>query len=266
MDTTKTILYHNDADGFGAAYAAWKMFEDSACYIPVQYNQPIPEIPKGTKELYIVDFSYSREVCIALRKKYPVLIIIDHHKTAQEDLRALPYATFDMNKSGAVLTWEFFTFEPVPEILLYVQDRDLWKFELPKSKEINAYIATLPWEFNVWNSFNIHTALSIGDAIVSFQKRQIESRLKDVTMINFGYGLVPMVNATENISELGEAMCFKYPETPFSVSYADRADGKRTYSLRSKNGFDVSVVAKRYGGGGHSAAAGFVVEGLENRL
>lgn len=69
--------------------------------------------------------------------------------------------------------------------------------------------------------------------------------------------IVPIVNASENISELGAAMNEAYPEAPFSVSYCDRRDGQRSFSLRSKNGFDVSEVAKAFGGGGHKAAAGF---------
>ncbi len=45
---------------------------------------------------------------------------------------------FDISKCGAVLTWEyFFPDEPVPAFLLYVQDRDLWQWLQPKSKEIN---------------------------------------------------------------------------------------------------------------------------------
>jgi len=65
---------------------------------------------------------------------------------------------------------------------------------------------------------------------------------------------------TYDFTQLPEA----YPDAPFSVSYCDRADGKRSYSLRSRNGFDVSVVAKAFGGGGHhkegkGGAAGFTL-------
>jgi len=60
---------------------------------------------------------------------------------------------------------------------------------------------------------------------------------------------------TYDFTQLPEA----YPDAPFSVSYCDRADGKRSYSLRSRNGFDVSVVAKAFGGGGHPGAGGFTL-------
>jgi len=36
------VLYHaNCLDGFGAAYAAWKKFGDTADYIPVQYGEEV---------------------------------------------------------------------------------------------------------------------------------------------------------------------------------------------------------------------------------
>ena len=144
-----TVLYHSDADGFASAYAAWRVYQDTATYIPVQYNQPVPEIPEGTTHLLIVDFSYDRETCDALAAKY-ALLVIDHHKSAEENLRGSNYAIFSMNKSGCALTWEYFhKRESMPAILAYVQDRDLWKFELPDSETINLYIATLPFEFGI---------------------------------------------------------------------------------------------------------------------
>ncbi len=39
---TTTILYHNDADGFAAALAAWLRYGDNAHYIEVAYGKPVP--------------------------------------------------------------------------------------------------------------------------------------------------------------------------------------------------------------------------------
>lgn len=261
------VLYHNDADGFGAAYACWcglGLGPEDVLYLPVQYHRPVPELPESIEQLFIVDFSYDRETLLQLAERFGEgnLVVIDHHKTAREDLAGLPFVVFDEEKSGAVLTWRAFHGEgtQVPAILNYVQDRDLWKFELPRSKEVNAYIAALPREFEVWHLFTLETAIIAGDAILSFQKNQIDSRLRNVrVMDNFmgtGYA-VPVVNATENMSELGNEMCTAYPAAPFSVSYCDRGDGVRSYSLRSVGEFDVSAVARQFGGGGHKNAAGF---------
>ena len=69
------------------------------------------------------------------------LLVLDHHITAEKALAGLPYAYFDLKKSGAVLAWEWAHDHPVPWILEYIQDKDLWTWALPLSREINAAIA-----------------------------------------------------------------------------------------------------------------------------
>ena len=65
--------------------------------------------------------------------------VLDHHATAAEDLAGLPFVTIDLDRSGAVLAWEHFhPGRPVPLLLRYVQDRDLWRWALPRSREVNA--------------------------------------------------------------------------------------------------------------------------------
>lgn len=259
-----TILHHGDADGFGAAYACHKAFGDDVIkYISVQYGRPVPEIPSETERLMIVDFSYSREICLKLKEMFKEVIIIDHHKTAEESLKDLPFAHFDLTKSGAVLTWELLN--PgmhLPTILAYVQDRDLWKFVLPFSKEINSYIEALDRDFQVWDDFEPEEAISGGLAIEMFRNNQIKMALKNVydTVIS-GYK-VPTLNCTANISEIGNEICRKYPDAPFSLTYYDRDDEVRSYSLRSIGDFDVSIIARRFGGGGHKNAAGFALKDI----
>lgn len=252
------VLHHNDADGFGAAYAAWLNYSDNAHYIKVQYGKPVPEIPEGVTTIFIVDFSYATEILDELATKYTV-VVIDHHKTAEETLKNRPGCVFDLNKSGCVLTFEYFfgTAIEAPTILRYVQDRDLWKFKLPHSDEINAHIYTLPEEFEVWDRFDLGDALYAGQAIISYRNMIIEQAVKSAVLIEIDGHSMPIVNATTLISEIGKEMC-KYFNTPASISYCDRLkDNIRTYSLRSVGDFDVSAIAKRRGGGGHKNAAGF---------
>ncbi len=110
------VLYHaHCADGFGAAWAAWKRFGAEARYLAVQHGAPAPSLPEGS-EVYILDFAYTRAETETIRRRAASLRVIDHHRTAEEELRGLDYATFDNRKSGAVLSWEFFhPGKPVPE-------------------------------------------------------------------------------------------------------------------------------------------------------
>lgn len=281
-------LHHNDADGQGSAFALWKALGETCelSFIPVQYGQEPPyEALRafGPDQVYVVDFSYKAEVLTHFLDEFPNTFTIDHHATSYEDLwkaysgREAGWWHHDTTKSGCILTWEyFFDDEEPPDILRYVQDRDLWKFDLENSREINAYIATMPKEFTEWDDFYLPEAYTAGKAVMAFQAKQVERRLKDVKLIGYnplsmgfedcpydGIPAIPIVNASENISELGEAMCLAYPESPFSISYCDRPDGKRSYSLRSRNGFDAGELAREWGGGGHKSASGFTLNAPE---
>lgn len=283
-------LYHADADGWGSAYAVWKALQNEAefLFIKVQYGQepPYEELRAfGPELIFIVDFSYNAATLHLLEGEFKKVVVIDHHKTSLAELEEWDGEyVHDTTKAGCQLTWDYFFFndeegyydDDPPDILLYVADRDMWEFRHEHSKEINAYIATLDEDFQVWDDFYTPEAYDCGKAILKFQKMQIERRLRDVVMMSFSdvtrgearphfeslasdLPAIPFVNASENQSELGEAMCEAYPDAPFSVSYCDRPDGKRSYSLRSRNGFDVSAVAKAFGGGGHPGAAGFTL-------
>ncbi len=242
-------------------------YGDSAQYLPVQYGKPLPEVPDGAL-VWIVDFSFPRKVLEGLAARCRVKVI-DHHKTAAEALQGLDYATFDMTKSGAVLTWEHIHMEPVPEMLLYVQDRDLWQWKLPLSKEINAGLwRGMERDFAVWR--NVHyfwergvvtgkeRMMQAGEAIAFSDGLMVESLCRYphwMRVLNF---TVPAVNSPVLQSEIGHRLLQLHESAPFAVIYMTLDDGNQAYSLRAReDDFDVSVVAKEFGGGGHKAAAGF---------
>jgi len=263
------ILYHaNCYDGFGAAWSAWLKLEGLDAprqhdYIPVLYGDPPPDGLDG-QDIVIVDFSYPRDILLELYDRCASLLVLDHHKTAQADLDGLDFCVFDMEKSGAMLAWEYWwPGEEPPPMIQYVQDRDLWRFHLPWSRKIAAYMRSYPMDFERWcfidgrlrNAFD-NIAVE-GDAILRFQTRCVDQMCEQAVWIELGGYRVPTANATLFFSEVGERLCEMYPEAPFAAYYLDRADGKRQWGLRSRDGFDVSEVAKKYGGGGHAAAAGF---------
>lgn len=259
-------IYHKDcADGFGAALAV-KVYCDKLgveCdYLPAQYGHEAPDVTGKT--VFIVDFSYDRQTLISLNQQAEKLTVIDHHKSAMEDLDGLDYCVFDMTRSGAVLTWETLNPElPTPLVLKYVQDRDLWQWQLPQSKEVSAALLTLPKQLDVWQPYlddeKVAELIVKGSAIVDYQNLQLAKTPQGdkVPMATIGGYRVPCVNATHLISEMGEQLAQGHP---FAALYFDRLD-KRVYSLRSaKDGIDVAKVAEQYGGGGHFHAAGFAVD------
>ena len=255
---TTAILYHaHCADGFGAAWAAWRRFGDDASYVPVKHGVPPPRLP-ARADVYILDFAYPRAVTERLRRRSRHLQVIDHHLTAQKELAGLDYALFDNDKSAAVLAWEFFhPEEDVPELLRYIMDRDLWRYQLPKSREVFAGLSSYPMDFRVWSSLDVGRLAEEGAPILRYQQQQVRELCDEARMETLAGYRVPIVNAPVFGSEVGNELLRRYPQAPFVAMYFDRGDGLRQWSLRSREDFDVSEIARAYQNGGHRQAAGF---------
>lgn len=262
------VLYHASCtDGLGSKFAAWKKFGDAAKYIPVQYKKPMPEIEDGS-EVYILDFSYSKEELEALNKRVSKLQVLDHHKTAEEALKNLDFAFFDMKKSGAVLSWEYFhPGIPVPELLLHIQDRDLWTWKKPGTREVLNALKTIREDFEKWDGLN---STPLDDQfkdkwklVSDFEDDYVESRCKNVGVtylyIKGKKYTVAAVNSTLLGSEIGSRLC-QILDIDFAIVYFIDQDGDVVLSFRSLGDFDVTPIAKHFGGGGHKNASGAVVD------
>ncbi|MBL6990259.1 MAG: hypothetical protein ISR65_10795 [Bacteriovoracaceae bacterium] len=263
-DAVKTyVLYHADCyDGFAAAFAFWKKFKDQAEYIAVYHDCPLPEMEDNSM-VYIVDFSYSKEVLLDLFKKHRRLVLIDHHISAQKELDGLEFATFDMEKSGAVLAFEYlFSTQKIPTLIKYVQDRDLWHFKLKYSKAIQAYISTVPYNFDDWQKLeqdlegDLEKFVQIGEAIVRGEYLLVKSICHYARIVDFDGHKVPACNTPILNSNVGHELLDLYPQANFSVSWFMGQEGDIKISLRSRGDFDVSTLAGKFGGGGHKSAAG----------
>ena len=263
---SNSCTYHkNCADGFGAALAVKQYFDakgQSCEFHPAQYGDLAPDVIN--KDVLIVDFSYKRDVLLELTKGAKSVQVIDHHKSAQQDLDGLDFCIFDMSKSGAVLTWQtLLPQRPLPLLLEYIQDRDLWQWQLPDSKAVSAALLTLEKSFELWQPYlideNIKQLIVKGNAIVEYQNQQIAKvpTGEKLPMAKIAGYTVPCINTTHLISEIGDKISQGHP---FAAMYFEK-EAKRIYSLRSaKDGIDVSKIAEQYGGGGHFHAAGFAVD------
>lgn len=249
------ILYHAEcADGFGAAWAIWKRYP-TAKFQSVKHGEPPPARLSGER-IVIVDFSYPRPTLEAMAKEAEALIVLDHHITAEQALADLPFAYFDLSKSGAVLAWEWAHDEPAPWLLRYVQDKDLWHWALPHSREISAALASHPFEFDLWSRFEQHELEREGRAILRYENELVTKLASHVVMVRFEGELVPAVQSAVLTSQIGERLSAKHP---FCLIWHDR-NGRRYFSMRSReDGTDVGGIAASFGGGGHTHAAGFSV-------
>lgn len=249
------VLYHADcADGFGAAWAIWRRFPE-ARFIAVRHGFPPPEGLDG-RRIVIVDFTYPRDTLEALAARAADLLVLDHHITAQQALAGLPFARFEEKKSGAVMAWEWAHREPAPWLLRYIQDKDLWEWALPDSREVSAALASFPYDFGVWSGLTLDRLVVDGRAILRYERELVGKIAASAILVSFHGATVPAVQSSVLTSQIGEVLS---PGRPFCLIWHDR-DGRRYFSMRSPaDGADVGAIAAAYGGGGHTHAAGFSV-------
>lgn len=293
------VLYHAQcSDGWGACFSAWKRFGESADYLPVEHGKPPPwqEID-GRSDVYLLDFSYEREVLLDIRGKVSRLVVIDHHVSRAPDLRGpgfvrgmedRPFVVrdgtmichYEPHHSGAVMAWQHFhPGSDVPWALRYIEDRDLWAWKLPASREISAALSTLRHDFDVWGDVVggvdrelamkrslsgqtttwpdfFYALVEQGAAILRYQASLIDRICKSAREVAIAGHKALAANSSVLQSEVGERLAIG---RAFGACYYVAEDGIWRWSLRSaEGGVDVSEVAKKFPqGGGHRRAAGF---------
>lgn len=255
------ILYHaNCPDGFGAAWSAWTRLGDKATYVPVSHGDPPPQLPADAR-VAIVDFSYPRDQIVDLKSRVADLVVLDHHASAQRNLQGLDYAYFDMKHSGARLSWDFFhPDEPVPDLVSYVEDGDLWKWSLPNSHEFRNGLLSYPFGFEQWDKLSRDIPPLVSDGtVISRWRDQLIHRIADRAQTGEIDGHeVPVVNGPPELaSDVCHELIERNPDAAFVASWYYDQDGNRQWELRSGGDFDVSKLAEKFGGGGHFHASGF---------
>ncbi len=302
------IIYHkNCADGFGAAFAAWLKFGEDAEYLPMQYGESFADenLADGTtifdRDVYILDFSFPRQLMERIFSRASRVVWLDHHKTALEMMRSDGYKpgdyfiqhgekvhiTLDDNKSGALLAWEYFhPNTKAPFAFRYIDDRDRWQFKYSETKPFSAWLFShTPWTFEQWLNLGLRELYPAseftdeGAAILRAHDQNVKSVVKGAAMkceiIDFNTvigwepghcGDIPhyasfaglAANCPPHLtSDVGHELANQ--SGTFGLCWTMDKDGKVKCSLRSNGNYDVSAIAKAFGGGGHKNAAGFEV-------
>jgi hypothetical protein len=263
-NSVNCVIYHaNCTDGFGAAYSAWKLLGNRTEYYACKHGTTPPDV-KG-KNVVILDFSFDNTTTKKMIEEANSLLVIDHHKSAMVELHDISNTHFDMTKSGAMLAWDWFHpgKEP-PKFIKYIQDRDLWKWELDYSKEFSAAFDMVPFEFEEFEKFEddsvFDDAVKRGSYILAYSKTVIKKVCEKAVERRFKGMKVMVVNSSHWMSEIGARLA---PDCDFAVIwYYDHEDRINKISLRAfHDAVDVSEIAKGFGGGGHKKAAGFQISG-----
>jgi oligoribonuclease NrnB/cAMP/cGMP phosphodiesterase (DHH superfamily) len=286
---TTIVYYHADkdcTDGFTAAWLLWLVFGRAAKYIPARYGDIPDEADFRGNDVFVVDFSFPREIVERMYREAHTFVLWDHHPSAQRRLGDMPCCEFDLSKSGAAMTLERLqssgslskgNAEFARELVEYTQDRDLWTWFLPASREINACISLHTRSFPAWSLLAVdlkdsfHTLVSKGKVILRAQEHYVELTAKQVYKTTLvidhpdfprkTFSDIPTINAPPwCMSELLHHLAQGHP---FALGWFRRADGVYECSLRAGDvgAPHVGRVAEAFGGGGHSKSAGFISHG-----
>lgn len=259
----KLCIYHGFCDdGFAAALVVHLAHAKDVELFAGNYGKPAPDVTG--RDVIIVDFSYPRAVMEELADKAASILMLDHHKSAAEDMAGFKRDNctiiFDMNRSGAMLAWDYF--KPWGseglEFISLIQDRDLWKKELQGTEEFTMGLRSYPQDLDLWQGFFKKGPLQLieeGISILRYYRQLVEAAKSIAYEADIDGVVVPVCNSTFALAsdvagELSEGR-------PFAAVFYETPDGY-VYSLRSrKGGLDVSAIAKKFGGGGHAQASGF---------
>jgi oligoribonuclease NrnB/cAMP/cGMP phosphodiesterase (DHH superfamily) len=258
--------------------------------VPAKYGDAPPDVAGAY--VIVCDFSYSRAGLEKMHDDAVWMRVFDHHKTAQAALKGLDYCVFDMERSGAGITWdelfgvdsmwrakatrEGWTRQSRPWLVDYVEDRDLWRYALPRSREVSAWIATclefqgeaVPgWVDASWSLHPLASAAVLqvtgldaaannGANVLEFIGKYARTVAATAQETSFcGHHAVLVNCAYERRSDVLELLNNRGHVV--AIGWHQGADGSFEYSLRSQGAVDVSELAKEFGGGGHANAAGF---------
>lgn len=257
------ILYDGGcSDGFGGAWAAWKVFGNKADYVGVRHDEPPPRGLKN-KTIYLIDFTYSEAVMKKFLRENRRVTSIDHHATAEKAAKLTEKYLYSINHSGCVLAWQYFhPKKPLPKLLKHIEDTDLWKFKVPHTKEIFAYLNLFPLNFQLWdklikdmeNPAKYKSAVQGGKLLLQYEEKRFTNLMENAQKVRFcGYKTLA-VNSANWPSQIGNLLVKKMP--PIGIVWHQRAN-KISVSLRSNGAVNVGKLAEKFGGGGHKKASGF---------
>ena len=271
-DPNPLVIYHGRKcpDGFAAALAAWLFYAGKAEFLPLDHGdvQSLADLPVlDGRAVYILDFSFSADILRGIEERAAKLVMLDHHKSAAEKLSGFAcrcgVVHFDMSKSGARLAWEFFLpAVPVPALVRYVEDRDIWAWQYAESPGFLAALDMEPLDFGRWaeiaafDSTELTTFMARGEAMDEKFTKLVTDMVDAAQPVVFNGQSGLMVNVPGVFhSLLGNLLSEK--SGSFALMWHVGKSGGVKVGLRSQRGFDCIPLAESLGGGGHAQACGF---------
>lgn len=269
---TNTICFHhNDPDGHASGAIVRYALGREIVLIESDYEKTlIPwEKVQRADRVIVTDFSFPVNDMLRLAEGRE-FIWIDHHKSAILEFSEIGRdwgGIRDQSEAACVLTWKyFFPDRPVPLPIMLIGDRDIWRWAEADTGPFNEILYNQ--DHRADNDTFWKPLLENDQAIL---KRMIEegTRLRDIKLRNvnrlmearsfevrFERYRTLAINTSGN-GDIGNYGCSRGYEIVYCYRDEMQPDGLATVVTLFSDKVDVSVIAKKYGGGGHAGAAGF---------
>lgn len=271
-DPQPLVIYHgrNCPDGFAAALAARLFYGERAEYLGLDHGDvtQIEDLPAlQGRAVTILDFSFSPAIMEQIEARAAKLVLLDHHQSAADKLTGFAcrcgVVHFDMAKSGARLAWEFFHPDrPVPALVTFIEDRDIWVWRYPESAAFLAALDMEAFDFVRWaeiadfDAEHLARFMARGQAMDEKFNKLAADIAEGAQPVRFNGQSGLMVNAPGVFhSQVGDLLSKK--SGTFALMWTAGKGGIVKVGLRSQRGYDCIALAESMGGGGHAQACGF---------
>lgn len=288
------VIYHSkDSDGRCGGgvirYYCEEVLNKEPNMIPFNHGEPMTFIDKieDSDTVYMVDISLPLAEMTDLNKRTK-LIWFDHHKTSIEQNKELNIVgETDSNRAGCGIAFDYLLKDKinknvksdVVKLITLISDYDNWNVSKYGDVEykntpsaVNIYLSSINVNpssddgYNNWKELfskgtinkgdNLNQMLTKGRFLQSYQDKKNAGAVKsDAFEIKFEGKNAIMCFGVHG-SQSFDAV---YDESKHDMMIAVSVDKTKKYNISfysTKKNVDVSIIAKKYGGGGHFGASG----------
>ena len=300
MKVKKTaIVYHkSDLDGVVSAAIA-TMYEHSkdrdVVYIPYSYEDDVKKVTSKVRDLdvvYVLDVSFGADSKTVFKKwldEGKSLMWIDHHKGIIEDSKTWGFVVPGLRRVGvgACALAADLLMGKVPAVVRCLSDYDVWnkesglgwdtvvavQYALRSKIRLNVLIA-LSYLYDHFKEDMKDNEIDLifydlakeGRAIISYMAGKNEQEVSAYSFEAYVDEVkVVAMNTTEFSSKVFDSLTRDWLDgrkIKALMTFCIMPGGKVRFSLYEcvEDSVDCCEVSKRFGGGGHAGAAGFVID------
>jgi oligoribonuclease NrnB/cAMP/cGMP phosphodiesterase (DHH superfamily) len=282
----KIIAHHSgDLDGFCSGAITRHALRISGVptseirMVGVEYGQDFSWVKNLGPEddLYVTDFCFEPfPIMLDAKARCRTMTWIDHHRSAIREAAKHEFGTMGLCREGfsaCELAWEFFFGTESPPVVHHLGRHDVFDHSNPRSLPVQLFYETLPWtepnaegsEENWLRTFNLTEAglediIKAGQLLLAYRTAVSRREATKAHVVKFeGLTFIAMNTAGKG-SHIFDTV-FDRAKHDAMLVYSLKPGVTPAVQVSLYGGIDsphdLSVIATKYGGGGHAGACGF---------